>query len=209
MIENITINSQSSIKIEDNKILYFDPFKIENNYNDADIVFITHSHYDHLSIEDLKKVIKEDTIFVVPESIIDDLSIFNIREDNIIKVLPNKEYNVLGYNFSTIPSYNTNKQFHKKEYNWIGYIITIDNKKYYIAGDTDITEENKQVKCDVAFLPIGGVYTMDYKEAAELTNIIKPKIVIPIHYGTIVGNLSDGNKFKSLVDETIEVKIPF
>ena len=209
MIENITINSQSSIKIEDNKILYFDPFKIENNYNDADIVFITHSHYDHLSIEDLKKVIKEDTIFVVPESIIDDLSIFNIREDNIIKVLPNKEYNVLGYNFSTIPSYNTNKQFHKKEYNWIGYIITIDNKKYYIAGDTDITEENKQVKCDVAFLPIGGVYTMDYKEAAELTNIIKPKIVIPIHYGTIVGNLTDGNKFKSLVDETIEVKIPF
>ena len=187
MIENITINTQSSIRIEDNKIIRFDPFVIDKDYNDADIIFITHSHYDHLSIEDLNKVKKEDTIFIIPEKEKDKLSNLNIPDNNIIGIIPNQEYEVLGYKFSTIPSYNTNKQFHKKEYNWVGYLIDINNKKYYIAGDTDLTEENKKVKCDVAFIPIGGTYTTDYIEAAELVNIIKPCIVVPIHYGSIVG----------------------
>ena len=207
MLENITINTQSSIRIEDNKIIRFDPFVIDRNYNDADIIFITHTHYDHFSVEDLNKVRKEDTIFIIPESEIDKLSSLNILESNIIKVVPNKSYEVLGYKFSTIPSYNTNKPFHKKEYNWVGYILEINNKKYYIAGDTDITEENKNVRCDIAFIPIGGTYTMDYTEAAELVNIIKPSIAIPIHYGSIVGKKEDANSFKELVDNDIEIQI--
>ena len=79
--------------------------------------------------------------------------------------------------------------------------------KYYIPGDTDLTEENKNIKCDILFVPIGGTYTMDYKEAASLTNIIKPKIVIPIHYGSIVGSMVDADKFKELVDNDIECRI--
>ena len=94
---------------------------------------------------------------------------------------------VQGIKFETIPAYNTNKTFHPKENGWVGYIITLDDIRYYIAGDTDITEENKKVKCDVAFVPVGGTYTMNFKEAANLINEIKPKIAVPTHYGSVVG----------------------
>ena len=103
-------------------------------------------------------------------------------------------------------AYNNNKRFHPKENNWVGYLIAIDGITYYIAGDTDITEENRQVKCDVAFVPIGGTYTMDYKEAAKLINEIKPKIAIPTHYASIVGTKEDGIKFAKLLEPEIEYK---
>ena len=106
--------------------------------------------------------------------------------------------------FETIPAYNTNKTFHPKENGWVGYIIIINGIRYYIAGDTDITEENKQVKCDVAFVPVGGTYTMDFKEAASLINEIKPKIAIPIHYGSIVGTEQDAIDFIRLLHPEIK-----
>ena len=174
MLNNIEVLCHNSIKINKGKVIYFDPFKIIQNYNDADIIFITHSHYDHYSEEDINKVIKKDTVIIAPKDLKNQLEQNKIT--NIILVEPNNKYEVDGIKFETIPAYNTNKKFHPKENNWVGYIVEIENNKYYIAGDTDITEENKKVKCDIAFIPVGGTYTMDYKEAAELTNIIKPKI---------------------------------
>ncbi len=109
-----------------------------------------------------------------------------------------------GIEFTTVPAYNTNKQFHPKENEWVGYIIEIKGIKYYIAGDTDITEENKKVKCDVAFVPVGGTYTMNFKEAAYLINEIKPKIAVPIHYGGIVGTNQDATNFIKLLHPTTE-----
>lgn len=197
----ISINCHSSICIKyNNKVIYIDPFKIEKPTKDADYIFITHSHYDHLSLEDINKVCNENTKYIIPESEIDKL-----ETNNILGVLPNNKYTIDDIEFQTIPSYNTLKPFHKKSNNWVGYLLNLD-KTIYIAGDTDINEDIKKVKCDIALVPIGGTFTMNYKEAAELVNIIKPKIAIPIHYGTIVGNIEDGNKFASLVDENIEVK---
>lgn len=198
----IEINCHSSIKIMKGIIIYFDPFRINEEKHDADLILITHDHYDHYSPEDIKKVIKKDTIIVAPKTI-NELN----NKENITFVEPNQTYNINGYKIDTIPAYNISKHFHPKENNWIGYIIEIDGLKYYVAGDTDITPENRQIKCDVALIPIGGTYTMDYKEASELINIIKPKIAIPTHYGSIVGDITDGEKFKKLIDNTIDVQI--
>ena len=193
----ISINTQSSIKITGNKIIYFDPYQIKEELHDADYIFITHDHYDHYDIDSINKIKNDNTEFIIPEVIdIDGL-----------KVLPNKEYKIDDIYFKTIPSYNIDKSFHPKDRNYVGYIINIENVTYYIAGDTDITEENKKVKCDIALVPIGGTYTMDYKEAANLINEIKPTIAIPTHYGSIVGSKEDGEKFRELLNENIDCKL--
>jgi len=207
MLENIEVLYHSSIKINKGVIIYFDPFKIDKEYHDADVIFITHSHYDHYSEEDILKVRKESTHVVAPVDLLENLLTLGFTKESITIVKPNENYNVNGLTFKTIPAYNTNKSFHPKSNNWVGYLLTLNDTIYYIAGDTDITEENKQVKCDVAFVPIGGTYTMDYKEAAELINEIKPKIAVPTHYATIVGSIEDGKNFSKLLNSDIECKV--
>lgn len=207
MLEGIEVLCHSSIKISKEKIIYFDPFKIEKKYNDADIIFITHEHYDHYSTNDIDKVIKQDTIIVVPKDLLTKLIESGYEEDNIVTVNPKETTIVKGIKFEAVPAYNINKKFHPKENNWVGYIIEINNIRYYIAGDTDITEENKKIQCDVAFVPVGGTYTMDFKEAAYLINEIKPKIAVPIHYGTIVGTKQDAINFSNLLNKKIKCEI--
>ncbi len=207
MINNIKWLGHSSVKIILDKIIYIDPYNIKENYNDADYIFITHSHYDHYSCNDINKCLKEDTKLIITSDLIDKVNTINIKEEYITTVLPNNNYQIDDLLVSTIPAYNTNKPFHPKENNWVGYIIEINNIKYYIAGDTDITKEAKSVKCDIAFLPIGGTYTMDYKEAIILTNIIKPKLVVPIHYGSIVGTINDAINFKNSIDKNIKCEL--
>ena len=179
MLENIEVLYHSSIRIDKEKIIYIDPFKIDKNYNDADIVFITHDHYDHYSEEDLDKVIKENTTIVIPEELLTKVLRKGINQNAIVTVEP-------------------------KENDLVGYIITLNGVRYYISGDTDITEENKKVKCDVAFVPVGGVYTMDFKEAAQLLNEIQPKIAVPIHYGSVVGTKQDAEDFVKLLHPEIK-----
>ncbi len=204
MLENIEVLYHSSIRISNNKVIYIDPFKIDKNYNDADIVFITHDHYDHYSDEDIDKVINENTTIIIPEELLTKLLRKGINKNAIITVEPNEKYMVQGIKFETIPSYNTNKTFHPKENGWVGYIITLDDIRYYIAGDTDITEENRKVKCDVAFVPVGGTYTMGFKEAAQLINEMQPKIAVPIHYGSVVGTKQDATDFIKLLHPNIK-----
>lgn len=204
MLENVEVLCHSSIRFNKEKVIYIDPFKIDKNYNDADIIFITHDHYGHYSEEDIDKVKKQDTIIIAPEKLVTKILKKGFKQDHIIIVEPNKKYIVQNIKFETIPAYNINKQFHPKENGWVGYIIEIKGIRYYIAGDTDTTEENKQVKCDVAFIPIGGTYTMDFKEAAYLVNEIKPEIAVPIHYGSIVGTNQDAADFIKLLHPSIK-----
>ena len=203
---NIDLIAQYAIRIEDSNgnIIYFDPFKIDEKYeNDADVIFITHSHYDHFSPEDIDLIRKPNTKIIITKAI--DCG---FDENNILKVIPNNEYEFDEIKFRTIPAYNTNKQFHKKEYNWVGYIVEVDDEIVYIAGDTDITEEALKVKCDIACIPVGGTYTMTAEEAADLVKKILPrKFVIPTHYKTIVGSDEDAIKFKKLLQDVVEVKV--
>lgn len=207
MLENVEVLCHSSIKINKEKVIYIDPFKIDKNYNDADIIFITHDHYDHYSEDDIDKVKKNDTVIVAPEELLTKLLRKGFRQDYIITVTPDEQDMVEGIKFETVPAYNTDKQFHPKENEWVGYIIELNGYRYYIAGDTDITEENKKVKCDVAFVPVGGTYTMDFKETAFLINEIKPKIAVPIHYGSVVGTKQDAEDFKRLLHPEIKCEI--
>ena len=204
MLDNIEVLCHSSIRINKEKIIYIDPFKIDKNYNDADVIFITHDHYDHYSEEDIDKVIKEGTTFIIPEELLTKLLVKGYNKNDIITVEAGKQYITQGIKFETIPAYNTNKAFHPKENEWVGYIIEIKGIRYYIAGDTDITEENKKVKCDVALVPVGGTYTMDFKEAARLINEIKPKIAVPTHYGDIIGTNQDATDFIRLLHPIIK-----
>ena len=195
MLDGIKVLNHSCVKMKKEKTIYVDPYMIDKDYNDADLIFITHSHYDHFSEEDIKKVRKEKTTIIVPEDTYNNALENGFKEEKIIKVIPNESYENNGIKFKTIASYNINKPFHPKENNWVGYIINIQGDKYYIAGDTDITEDNKKVKCDMAFVPVGGTYTMTHSEAAELVNIIKPKIAVPIHYGSVIGTKEDEKSF--------------
>lgn len=199
----IEVNTQSSIRIDN---IYFDPYLIKDEKHDAKIIFITHSHYDHFDIKSINNIRNDDTYIVVPDDkdILDEL---DFSEDKILIVKPNNKYDLFGISFDTVPAYNINKSFHKKEYEWVGYVLNYNNIIYYVMGDTDSIDEAMEVKCDYLFIPIGGYYTMDYKEASELTNFIHPKNVCPIHYGSIVGLKSFGDKFSNLVDNDIEVNL--
>lgn len=205
MRRQITVNAQSSIRIGGDQVLYFDPFRITDARKDADIVFITHPHFDHFSPADIARVCKPETVFIAPESMAAELKSAGITEPVLMK--PGKSKTISGIAVETVPAYNISKQFHPKQNGWLGYIVTVGGKRIYAAGDTDATKEAAAVQCDIALIPIGGTYTMNPAEAAELVNRMRPQIVIPIHYGTIVGNPGDGAAFAKLVAPGITVSL--
>ena len=202
-LKNVTVYEQNTIKINN---IYIDPYRIKEASHDAEIVFITHSHYDHLSLEDLKKIKNDNTIVISPDDCGDKLSeIFD--NDKIYIIEPGNKYKLAGVRFETVPMYNIGKEFHPRENDWVGYILNIDDILYYVVGDSDMTEEVINSECDVLFIPIGGTYTMNVEEAVYATKLIEPKIVVPTHYATIVGNIEDGERFKSLLPIDIECKL--
>ena len=204
MLENVKVLFHSSILINDD--IYIDPFNIQDEKHNANLIFITHSHFDHFSPEDINKISNENTKIICTKDVKEKLKGFT--DENILVVLPNVDYVVNGIEFKTIPAYNIIKPFHPKHNNWVGYVIKINNESIYITGDTDATEDAKNVKCDILLLPIGGTYTMNYKDAAKLTNTIKPKAVIPTHYNNnVVGTKDISQDFIELLDKDIEYRI--
>ena len=205
---NIKINTHSSIRIaEASKVFYFDPFELRGKFNDADYIFITHDHYDHLDPKSIANAKNNNTKFIcsgtVTKSLSGDAGIRDLAK--IIQTKAGDEVELeKGISVKAIPAYNVNKPFHQKGFNWLGYLLNVNGKTFYVAGDTDATDEAKSVKCDVALVPIGGTYTMDYKQAASFINEIKPKVVIPTHYGNVVGEYELGKKFIALIDKSIE-----
>ena len=205
MIDKIDVFKQNSIRLKsDVGTIYIDPFKIDDETHDADFILITHDHYDHFSSEDIAKVKKDTTVLVVPEK----MEAKAVKESGIKEietVKPGTYHEIGNLELETIPMYNILKPFHPKAAGWVGYILKINGKRIYIAGDTDATKEAKEVICDIALVPIGGTYTMDAKKAAELVNEINPEVAIPTHYGSIVGKLSDAKVFAANVKDTIKV----
>lgn len=208
-LSNITVNKQSSIKIEGSKVLYFDAFEIQEELHDADYIFVTHEHFDHFDPASILKVMKEDSIIIAPESmkkkVLKELA---VDEKCCAFCNPSEDHELKQIKIKTVPAYNCLKPFHTKGNHWLGYVVEMDGISYYVSGDTDVNADIKNVKCDVALIPIGGHYTMDKKQAADYICQLKPKAVIPTHYGDIVGKPSDGKDFQSLVnDNEIQVEL--
>lgn len=204
MYDNITVFTHSAIRIAGEKVLYFDPFQMTEEPCDADVLFITHDHYDHWSPEDAAKVIASQTILVVPIHLLESAKeAFPSHE--VVGLEPGDKVEVCGLAVEAVPAYNLDKDFHKREHGGLGYLVMMDGVRYYISGDTDDTPEVEAVSCDVALVPIGGTYTMTPGEAAKAINMMSPRAVIPTHYGSVVGKKGDYDEFAPGVDAKIAV----
>jgi|UniRef100_A0A7C4U976 L-ascorbate metabolism protein UlaG (beta-lactamase superfamily) len=179
--------------------IYFDPYQLMITEPKADIILTTHPHFDHFSKDDIMKIKKDKTnIVATPDS--ENLG-------NTIYMKPYETKEILGFKIQSVPAYNTNKEFHPKKNNWLGYIIEIEGLKIYHAGDTDNIPEMKDYKCDIALLPVSGTYVMTSDEAVDAAIKINPKLAIPMHFGAIVGSKKDAENFKKKLEGKIEVII--
>ena len=198
----ITWSGHAGFKvIHGNKKVYIDPYKLSKKYedvSDADIVLITHNHFDHLSIEDLKNIINEKTVIVSAQECLPQLKSLNVKES--IGIDPHNSVKVDDLKIETVPAYNVDKDFHPKNHKKIGFIVEFGNDRLYHTGDSDIIPEMKDTKPSIVLIPVSGTYVMTAEEASKAVNeIINPKIAIPMHYGTIVGSKEDAIRFSELV----------
>ena len=189
--------------IESDKIVYIDPYQISDTLPKADVILITHSHGDHFSEQDIAKIKTEKTIIITS---------FDIRMtgEHVALVTGDEFVNsIKGIFVRAVPAYNLNKRFHPMKNEWNGYILEIEGKKVYHAGDTDFIPEMKNIVCDIALLPVSGTYVMTADEAAQAAIAIKPKIAIPMHFGSVVGSVNDAEHFaRKLENSGIRAIIP-
>ena len=208
MTENIEVFTQSSIRITyGDRRIYIDPFQMREAPKDADFILITHDHYDHFSPEDIEKVSNGKSVLIVPAKMLPQAEKVSSIVEEIHSVMPGEHYGISGLEFDTVAAYNNLKPFHPKSAGWVGYILQIDGQRIYVSGDTDMNRDNRDVKCDIALVPIGGTYTMDAKKAAEFINTICPSVAIPTHYGSIVGKKEDADIFAADVKAPIRTEI--
>lgn len=206
--ENIRVLHHASIRINgSDRVIYVDPFEIEGEPHDADMILITHDHYDHFSVEDIDKIKKTGTRIIVPEVMKEQGEAVQLDYGRLHCIRPGGMKESRKMAFKAIPAYNRRKAFHTKKTGGVGYLFELDGSWIYIAGDTDATDEAQQVKCDIALVPIGGKYTMDAKKAAELVNKIRPQVAIPTHYGSVIGEKEYETEFANLVDSMVQVQI--
>lgn len=200
MLKNIHWLGHDTFKVTGEKTIYTDPYNIKEK-DTADIILITHEHFDHCSPDDVIKIQGPDTVIVTTIDCAKKLT------GNIKIIKSGDTINVDGITIKAVPAYNTNKQFHTKDKRWVGYIFTVNGQRIYIAGDTDHIPEMKDYRTDIALLPVSGTYVMTADEAAQAALDINPKIAVPMHYGSIVGDSEDARRFAEILEGKIEVVI--
>lgn len=201
-----------SFIIKNGKTVIIDPFKLQSAPGKADILLISHEHFDHLSPDDIKKVVNENTTIVTIPAVKKELSGLKVKEIRAAK--PGDRVTIGDVTVELVPAYNLNKfrepgkVFHPKEDGKVGFVVGMKSLRIYHAGDTDAIPEMKGLKPDVALLPVSGTYVMTPDEAAQAHRMIEPKVTIPMHYGKIVGSEQDAHRFKQLVGGQVQILQP-
>ncbi len=187
-------------RIDGDKIVYFDPYQISPGTK-ADLILVTHEHFDHCSPGDIAKIQKPETVIVTEKDSAKKL------EGNVKIVRPGQTIDVDEIKIEAVPAYNTDKTFHPKENGWLGFIVEMEGVRIYHAGDTDFIPEMNQFEVDIALLPVSGTYVMTAIDAIEAALAIRPKLAIPMHYGAIVGGDQDAKDFKIALKGKVEVLV--
>lgn len=200
-VKKIVWLGHDGFRIDGSKTIYFDPFKIASTKK-ADIILVTHEHFDHCSPDDIERIRKDNTVIITEKDSAGKLS------GDVRVVSPGEKISIDEVAVTVVPAYNIDKQFHPKEKGWLGFIVEIDGVRVYHAGDTDFIPEMKEVQVDIALLPVSGTYVMTADEAIKAARAIKPRAVIPMHYGAIVGDKNDADTFKRALSGEMEVVIP-
>ena len=201
LAEKIVWLGHDGFRIEAAKTIYFDPYDIAGGKT-ADIILISHEHFDHCSPDDVAKIQQPATVIVTEKGSAKKLS------GDVRVVAPGDSLTVDGVKIEAVPAYNVNKTFHPKTNGWLGFIVEIEGVRVYHAGDTDFIPEMQDFKTDIALLPVSGTYVMTADEAVQAALAIEPGIVIPMHYGSIVGGEQDAARFKKALSEKFQVVIP-
>jgi len=198
MIAGIHWLGHASFRLDNEKIVYIDPYKISGGQA-ADIILVSHTHYDHCSPASIERILRADTVTVTCAECAKKL------KGDVRIITPGQSITIGGIVVEGVAAYNTNKPFHPRSEGGLGFIVTFGTRRIYYAGDTDLIPEMATVSADVALLPVSGTYVMSADEAAEAAKRIKPAVAIPMHYGTIVGSRSDAMRFKELAGVPVEI----
>jgi L-ascorbate metabolism protein UlaG (beta-lactamase superfamily) len=193
MLERITWFRQSALRWRDDELtVYIDPWGTGDDTAPADLILITHVHDDHFQPEEIERLRGDNTKIVAPQDVA------NMLTGDVTPVRPDETHEVAGVSFTTVPAYNTREEaleFHPRSNGWVGYVLDLGGSTYYHAGDTDHAPELDAIRTDVAFLPVGGHFTMDVPQAAGLAKTMGPALAVPMHYGFVVGSSTDGARF--------------
>jgi len=199
MLDKIFWLGHSSVKIKSDRTIYIDPWKLKSP-EPADLILVSHIHHDHFSPDDIKKIRRKETVIITTGDVAADLS------GDVRVVKSGDRVELFEMTVEAVPAYNPGKPFHPRESGWIGFILTVEGRRIYYCGDTDIIPEMNNIKADIMIVPVGGTYTMTAEEAARAVALIGPEAAVPIHYDDIVGSIKDAMRFKELCKTAVHIK---
>ncbi len=199
VLDGITWFRGSSVRIRLSGVeIHVDPLGLTED-SAADLVLLTHPHYDNFSEADIARVRTSDTVVIAPATMKKLLA----DADHFMR--PGDMLQLDGFDVLAVPAHNVDKKFHTADHGWLGYVFTVEGTTFYHAGDTDFLPSMSEIRCDVAFLPCGGHYTMGVEDAARAGEACGAEIIVPIHWGEPHGTREEVGQLEKLFSREVGI----